>query len=208
MHGMIPFRPLLLALCVAVGGCDSGSDSCGKVPDTAAPGSFQLRFEETGGCFTLQGTSARFGARPPQSSDSTTTYVQLFPDGGDEATEATTFAELLTVGGRPLPVGRYYVADLYARSSVRYAPPQGDARLVEYPGAVAIAVVIRRGEVLFSRGGTLTVSRSGPDGFAAQLDAELAAQQTSGGQDRPGATLRVRGAFNAEPGAGSFILVL
>ena len=203
--------PIFLAAllgCIALSACDSSPTPCGPAPSTAASGSFQLQFEEAGGCFELLGTSARFGTNTPQYSDSSTVYVQLFPDDRDEPTDVTTFVELLTQGSRPLSVGQYDVADLYVRSSAPYAPPSTDARLLEYPGEVAIAVVIRRNEILLSRGGTLTVTQSGPEGFAGRIDAELATQQTANGQDSPGTTLRVRGAFDSEPGAEGFIIVL
>ncbi len=199
--------PALVTVVVALAGCDSGSSTCGPAPSSAARGSFAFQFEEESGCFTLQGANARFGVQQPVYSDSSTTYALLIPDDGDESDETTTLVQFVAVGSRPLPVGAYDLADLYTRSSVEYAPPAGDARLIEHPGKVSLAAVIARNEIAFSRGGTLTVTRSGPDGYAGRFDATLAVEERTGLQDRPGATLHLRGAFDVEPGArGAYII--
>ena len=191
-----------------VGGCDSALPNCQDAPDTVGSGTFDLQFEEAEGCFTLRGASARFGLRTSLYNDDETVYGLLVPDDGDEPTETISFVEFLAAGSGPLPVGSYEVADLYTRSPIERAPPAGDVRLLVYPGAVALQAVVSRDEIAFSRGGTLTVTRSGPDGFAGRIDAELAVQETVDGRDRPGTTLRVEGAFDVTPGADPFIIVL
>lgn len=196
------------ALLAFAGGCDSNKPNCPDPPSTAGPGSFALQFEEAEGCFTLQGESARFGVRSALYTDDQTVYALLVPDDGDEPTESVSFVEFLAVGEGPLPVGSYEVADLYTRSPIERAPPAGDVRLLEYPGAIALQAVVSRDEIAFSRGGTITVTRSGPDGFAGLIDAELSVQETQNGRDLPGASFRVRGAFDVQPGADPFIIVL
>lgn len=191
-------------------GCDTETDQtgCSDPPTTASAGTFALRIQEADGCFVIQGGSSRFGVRDPSYSDSSTVYALLVPDDDDEPTETTTFVQFLAVGDGPLPVGTYDVADLYMRSPVQYAPPAGSVRLLEYPGRIALQAVIGRDENAYSRGGTLTVTRSGPEGFAGRIDAQVAVKQTVDGVDRPGAVLRVQGAFDVKPGADGFIVLL
>lgn len=209
-------RPLLLALAlVAVAGCDTSTpEACGDVAESVAEGTFDFQFEEVGGCFSLTGERARYGVRLPSASNDQTVFGQFLPDDPEEQTDAGfTFVQFLAVGDAPLAVGTYEIADLYVPSTATLNGQPiglaGDVRLEEYPGQVALQAGISTDENLYSRSGTLTVTSSGPDGFAGQIDAVLAQQVTSEDRvDTPGAEVRIRGAFSIDGPGASFITFL
>ena len=206
---------LLVAALVGLTGCDSGpDDACGPAADSVSPGTFAFQFEEPGACFELRGESARYNVRLPSASDDRTVLGQFLPDDPGESTDAnTTFIQFLAVGDAPLAVGTYEIADLYTPTTAMLqgrpvAPPAGDVRLIEYPGQVALQAVLSRDENLYSRSGTITVTSTGPDGFSGRIDATLARQVTTGGTDRPGAVVRMRGAFAIDRDGASFFIFL
>lgn len=203
----LPFLLVLLAL-VGLAGCDSSDSSdCGTALDTVADGTFDFQFEEAGGCFALRGESARFNVRGPDVSDNQTVLGQFLLDDPEESTDAAvTFVQFLATGDGPLAVGTYDVADAYSPSTAPLAPGAGDVRFVEYPGQVILQTYISVDDNFYSRSGTLTVTRSGPDGFAGQIDAVLARQETTDRVDRPGAELRIRGAFAIDKRGASTII--
>ena len=210
------FAPRLFAALVLLGlaGCDSGSDdACGPVADSVPSGTFDFQFQETGACFNLRGESARYQIRLPSATNDQTVLGQFLPDDPEESTDAAnTFVQFLAVGDAPLAVGTYEIADVYTPTTAtlfgRPVGVQGDARLVEYPGQVALQAVLSTDENLYSRSGTLTVTSTGPDEFAGRIDATLARQVTTDGVDRPGAEVQMRGAFAIDRDGASFFIFL
>ena len=186
--------PVALLLTLSSGGCDSRDDSCANPPESVAPGSFALRYQEDGGrCLLIRGEYALFQNRPAVFSTGDVFVARLVPDDDEVGGASTTFVQFLSIGGDPLGVGEYEVADLFERSDVPNAPPAGDVRFIEQTGKVSIGLVLDQGPT-FSTGGDLTVTRSTSNIVEGRFDATFST--------RDGPESAVVGTFSVERGEG------